>query len=160
MVAIVGSGEDGSQSMELAREMGKLIAQQGWILVTGGRNAGVMKAANAGAKEVEGSLTIGILPFARSTVCPDVDIPICTEMGQARNNVIVLTAEVVIACGVEGPGTASEVALALKNGKPVVLLDPDPAAAEFFTQIGGSRVTVADSPAAALAAARLTMFGP
>lgn len=157
VVAIVGSGEEGGRSIGLAREMGRLIAEKGWVLVTGGRDAGVMKAANRGAKEVAGSVTVGILPFARSTVCPDVDIPIYADTGQARNNIIVLTADAVIACGVEGPGTASEIALALKNGKQVILLAADRVSAEFFTQLGGSRVALADTPAAALAAAVLAI---
>jgi len=51
-----------------------------------------------------------------------VDIPIVTDMGSARNNINVLSSDVIIACGM-GPGTASEIALAVKNGRKVILLN-------------------------------------
>jgi hypothetical protein len=66
-----------------------------------------------------------------------VDIAVFTGLGDARNAVNVLTSDVVVACGVEGPGTASEVALALRSEKPVVLLAPSPEAAAFFRQVAG-----------------------
>src|SRR5215213_3878227 len=122
VIAIVGAGHDIALAVSNARELGRLIADRGWILITGGCDAGVMKAANEGAKEIEGSLTIGILPDSTSNVSPAVDIAIVTDIGQARNNVIVLSADFVIACGVDGAGTASEVSLAIKSGKPVILL--------------------------------------
>jgi uncharacterized protein (TIGR00725 family) len=91
-----------------------------------------MAAACAGAKQIPHSLTLGILPAAEGGVCPDVDIAIFTGMGDARNAINVLTSDVVVACGVEGPGTVSEVALALGAGKPVILLAAADAARLFF----------------------------
>ena len=61
-----------------------------------------------------------------------VDIAVFTDVGEARNVINVLSSDVVVACGVEGAGTASEVALALKLARPTVLLAPSPEAAVFF----------------------------
>ena len=150
VIAIIGSGRELEPAISNGRDLGKLIAENGWVLITGGRNAGVMKAANEGAKEVGDSLTVGILPNSGSDVSPHVDVAIVTDMGQARNNIIVLSADVVVACGVEGAGTASEVALALKNGKTVILLGSTRLAEDFYREIGGERIVSARTPAEAI----------
>jgi hypothetical protein len=147
----MGAGEPGAQSLADARLLGRLVAERGWVVLTGGRPAGVMAAACAGAKEVPGSLTLGILPSARDGVCADVDLAVFTGMGDARNAINVLSSDVVIACGVEGPGTASEVALGLKAEKPVVLLRAGPEAAAFFRGvIGAGHLLEAANPEEAL----------
>ena len=146
----IGATESDQQN---AYELGKLIAQEGWVLLTGGRNAGVMNAANRGAKAANG-LTIGILPTADgSGVSEAVDIAIITDMGNARNNINVLSSDVVIACGM-GTGTASEVALALKANKAVVLLSDHQESQVFFTSLSSSMVFVAETPGAAIAIAK------
>ena len=124
-----------------AIELGGLIAKEGWVLLSGGRKSGVMDAVNKGAR-AGGGLTIGILPTGdREMISDYVDIPIVTDMGSARNNINVLSSDVVIACGMES-GTASEVALALKSERPVILLNCRPEAEAFFLQIGGSSVQI------------------
>jgi len=150
VIAIVGSGTAAEAAVSNAHELGRLIAEQGWVLITGGRDAGVMKAANAGAKQAKESLTIGILPDASTEVSPGVDVAIVTGIGEARNNIIVLSADVVVASGVEDAGTTSEVALALKNGRPVILLGTTDAARQFFSDIGGDDVHIAVSPMQAI----------
>jgi uncharacterized protein (TIGR00725 family) len=132
VIGVMGSGEASPTSTATARELGRLIAERGWVLLTGGRPVGVMAAACAGAKEVVGSLTLGILPSSSGGVGADVDLAVFTGLGDARNAVNVLSSDVLVACGVEGPGTASEVALGLKAAKPVILLGAAPAAAVFF----------------------------
>src|SRR6185369_11079048 len=118
---------------------------EGWVLLTGGRDAGVMAAAIRGAKRIEGSLTIGILPSASGPVAPSLDVAIFTGMGNARN-----TINVVVACGSGGAGTASEVALALKSGVPVVLVGVSLPVERFFRRLGGTlRVTRSDDEAIA-----------
>ena len=147
IVGIVGAGDAGERSLRNARELGRLVAAHGWIVLTGGRPDGVMAAACAGAKEVPGSLTLGILPSAAGSVDPNVDVAVFTGMGDARNAINVLTSDAIVACGLEGAGTASEVAYALKAAKPVVLLAAGPAAVSFFRALqGGDRVLEADSP--------------
>jgi uncharacterized protein (TIGR00725 family) len=136
----MGAGEPAPAALEVARVFGRLVAEAGWVLLTGGRPAGVMDAASAGAKQVPGSFTLGILPSdPDGPVSQHVDLAVFTGMGDARNAINVLSSDVVVACGVEGPGTASEVALALKAGRPTVLLAASPEAAAFFRSVAGGR---------------------
>src|SRR5262249_40109964 len=87
-----------------------------------------------GAKRA-GGLTVGILPTAdAATASPDVDIVLTTGLGEARNAVIALSGDALVACGMSA-GTASEVALALRAGKPVLLLNADSASIDFFRGI-------------------------
>lgn len=138
-----------SADLVRAYELGQLIAQQGWVLLTGGRNVGVMEAASQGAKTADG-LTIGILPDNDASFVSDaVDIAIITDMGSARNNINVLSSDIVIACGI-GAGTASEIALALKANKRVVLLSDSEESKLFFQNLSREQVLIANSPGNAL----------
>jgi uncharacterized protein (TIGR00725 family) len=95
-----------------------LIAQAGAVLVTGGLG-GAMEAACRGAKTASG-VTLGILPGTdRREGNPFVDIAIPTGMGEMRNALVVRAADGVLAVN-GGFGTLSELALALKLGKPVI----------------------------------------
>lgn len=118
MVAVVGDGFCSADTALLAEEVGRLLAQKGAAVVCGGLG-GVMEAACRGAKNA-GGLTIGILPgTSRHEANPYVDIPIVTGMREARNVIVVSSAQSVIA--VRGSfGTLSEIAHALKLGIPVV----------------------------------------
>jgi uncharacterized protein (TIGR00725 family) len=109
-----------------------------------------MAAASAGAKQIPGSLTLGILPGAGDGAGPDVDIAVFTGMGEGRNVINVLTSDVVVACGTEGAGTVSEIALALKAEKPVILLGASPAAQELFGGMAGARLFNVATPAEAV----------
>jgi uncharacterized protein (TIGR00725 family) len=149
VIAIVGTGCEVEPAVTNARELGRLVAERGWVLITGGRDAGVMRAANEGAKSAKESLTIGILPDRETKVSDAVDVAIVTDTGEARNNIIVLTADVVIACGVGDPGTAAEVSLACKAQTPVILLGVDNAALMFLIGIG-SDLHIAASPQEAI----------
>ena len=147
IVGVMGAGEDASSAdLASAHKLGELIAREGWVLLTGGRDAGVMRAANHGAKQVPGSITIGILPDTTSRIAPGVDIAIITDMNNARNNINVLSSNVVVACRAGGAGTISEIALALKAGKAVILLGTDELTNEFFKRIRGGRLLFAQSP--------------
>ena len=155
----MGAGEGAAQrDVELAERLGELIAANGWVLLTGGRPVGVMAAASRGARRVAGSLVLGILPSEEDGVSPDVDVAVFTGMGNARNVVNVLTSNVVVVCGVGGAGTASEAALALKAGRPLVLLAPDPRAEAFFRSLGGRNFT-AGTPEAVVEFIRLNALG-
>lgn len=146
VIGVMGAGEGARpQDMKTAFELGQSIARQGWVLLSGGRNAGVMDAVSKGAK-AEGGLTIGIVPEAnKKTLSDAVDVGIVTGMGSARNNINVLSSDVVVACGFGGSGTTSEIALALKSGKSVILLNDRPESRAFFKTLGGSSVHTADS---------------
>jgi uncharacterized protein (TIGR00725 family) len=102
----------------LAEAVGRGLAEAGASVICGGMG-GVMAAACRGAKSV-GGLTVGVLPgVSASDANPYVDVSIVTGMGEARNLIIVRTAVAVIAVGGEF-GTLSEVAFALKLGRPVI----------------------------------------
>ena len=75
-----------------------------------------------------------------------MDVAIVTEMGNARNNICVLSSQVIVACGLGGSGTVSEVALALKAGKEVVLLGATPVEEKFFKNLGGRLVFTVQTP--------------
>ncbi len=141
----MGPGENATATdLENAFQLGQLIAKAGWILLTGGRNVGVMDAANKGAKSASG-LTVGILP-GNSTrgISEAVDIAIVTDTGNARNNINVLSCDAIIACGM-GTGTASEIALALKANKQVILLNGSPESKLFFKSIAVDNIFVVNS---------------
>jgi uncharacterized protein (TIGR00725 family) len=121
IIAVVGASNCSPGEEELAEEVGRDLAEAGAILICGGRG-GVMAAACRGARAA-GGLTIGVLPGnSAAEANPDVDIPIVTGLGEARNVIIVRTAQAVIAVGGEF-GTLSEIAFALKLGRPVIGLE-------------------------------------
>jgi uncharacterized protein (TIGR00725 family) len=152
IIGVMGAGHGALASdVAVAEELGELIAREGFVLLTGGRDAGIMAAANRGAKRVASSITLGISPFHRETVEPDeglVDVLVFTGMGDARNVINVLSSDVVVVCGRGGSGTASEAALALKSNRPLVLLCASPEARTFFSTLG--KVQFADTPSEAL----------
>lgn len=125
IITVVGGARVAPQVEQQAYDLGRQIALAGWILLTGGRDAGVMAAATRGAHDA-GGLTVGVLPTNdRTGVSPHIDIPIVTGMGDARNVINVLTADVVVAM-TGGAGTLSEIALAAKNNRPTILLNVSP----------------------------------
>lgn len=144
LIGVMGPGEGASSALQAtAYDLGQQIAQQGWVVLTGGRNTGVMDAACRGAKSANG-LTIGILPTdSTAAMSTAVDIPILTGLGHARNVVNILSSQVVIACGM-GAGTASEIAIALKIQRPVILLQVPAEAQAFFRSLNPQQVQIAD----------------
>ena len=117
-IAVIGSGQATTREADLAKAVGQEIAKRGAILVCGGLG-GVMEAACQGAMSVGGT-TIGILPGdSRQTANPYVQIPIVTGLGQARNVIVVKSAQALIAIG-GSYGTLSEIGHALQSGIPVV----------------------------------------
>ena len=117
-----------------AYALGGLIAKEGWVVLSGGRDQGVMDAVSRGAKAAGGT-TIGILPAKDSSISEAVDIAIITDINFARNNINVVTSDIVVSCGM-GVGTASEIGLALSSGKHVVMLHSGEDALQLF---GGLR---------------------
>ena len=118
IIAVVGGDSPPPETLPPAEAVGREIGRRGHTLICGGRG-GVMEAACRGAREAGGH-TIGVLPGPdRGDMNPHVEFPIITDLGAARNVIVVLSAAAVIA--IDGSyGTLSEVALALTHGKPVV----------------------------------------
>ncbi len=120
-IGVSGAGRADAGLYALAEELGKEIAKSGAVLVCGGLG-GVMEAVAKGASE-QGGITIGILPgFDRFDANPYIQIPIPSGFGEARNLILVRCSDVLIALS-GGAGTLSEIAFALKIGKPVVGLN-------------------------------------
>jgi uncharacterized protein (TIGR00725 family) len=142
IIGVMGPGEGATtQDIDRAFKIGCSIAQHDWILLSGGRNLGVMDAVSKGAKSV-GGLTLGIIPANDNTQTSDfVDLAIVTGMGSARNYINILSSDVLVACGM-GMGTASEVAMALKAKKYVVLLTDNDESKSFFQKIGGDNLKI------------------
>ena len=121
VIAVIGAGQCDGTTRQLAEAVGYELAQRDMALVCGGLG-GVMEAACRGAQRA-GGLTIGILPGVDPAEAnPHVEIAIPTGLGEARNLIVVRTGQAVIAIAGEY-GTLSEIAHALKMGKPVIGLN-------------------------------------
>ena len=118
-IAVVGAGACSPEVRDVAKRVGQIIASHGHVLICGGLG-GVMEAACCGAREA-GGLCVGILPGESEEANTCVDVTIATGMGHARNVIIVMSADLVIALPGE-LGTLSEMALAMKMNKPVISL--------------------------------------
>jgi uncharacterized protein (TIGR00725 family) len=160
IVGVMGGGAADDATCELAREVGRRLADGGALLLCGGRG-GVMAAAARGARE-GGGRVIGVLPGgAPGEGEPNrfVDCALFTGLGDGRNYVNARTSDALIALR-GGPGTLSEIALALKIGVPVVLFD----AWDFLAgqpALGDTPAVHVRSPEAAVAAAfRLIGYAP
>ena len=124
IIGVMGGGSVSTADAADAYALGAMIARQGWVLLNGGRSAGIMQAAAKGAAD-NGGLTLGISPDdSDADLSPYIQIPVLTGMGSGRNVINVLSSHVVVACS-GGAGTVSEIALALKHGRPVILLHFD-----------------------------------
>jgi hypothetical protein len=118
-ISVIGSGAEHEQRAE---EVGRLLAERGAVVVTGGRGE-VMAAASRGAKSAGGT-TIGIVPGeTRAEANEWADHVVVTGIGHARNLAVVASGDAVIAVGGRY-GTLAEIGLALTLGRRVVVLDP------------------------------------
>jgi uncharacterized protein (TIGR00725 family) len=120
-VAVVGPGDAATdEECRLAEEVGALLAAAGVTVVTGGLG-GVMAAAVRGADRA-GGRTVGLLPgLDPAAAASSTTVAIPTGLGQLRNGLVINSADGVIAIGGSW-GTLSEIALARRAGKPVVVL--------------------------------------
>lgn len=143
IIGVMGPGENATpDDNEIAFELGRAIGKEGWIVLTGGRSFGVMDAAMKGARDVNG-LTIGVLPDTTDqNASENAQIRIVTGMGSARNLINVLSSHIIVVLGMAA-GTASEVALAIKSNKKVILLNQDEITIRFFKNIGTYRIMIA-----------------
>jgi uncharacterized protein (TIGR00725 family) len=125
-VGIIGDSDEIKTLNDIAEELGKLIALSGYSLVTGGRE-GVMGAASRGASSVsprpETARVLGILPgLKKNEGNKHLDYVIPTGIGWARNQIVVLSSDIVVAIG-GSSGTLSEIAYAWAYNKPVLAFD-------------------------------------
>jgi uncharacterized protein (TIGR00725 family) len=119
-VAVIGGYEADDDTLAVAEETGRLLAQRGAIVVTGGRQ-GVAEAACRGAA-LAGGATVGILPSrSRREANPYVTIAVPTGLGETRNALVVMDADAVVAFP-GAYGTLTEIAFALLADTLVVML--------------------------------------
>jgi uncharacterized protein (TIGR00725 family) len=117
-VSVVGSG---AEHEERAEAVGRLLAERGATVLTGGLGE-VMAAASRGAKGAGGT-TIGILPGeTRAGANPWLDHVVISGIGHARNLAVVASGDAVIAVGGRY-GSLAEIGFALTLERPVVVLD-------------------------------------
>ena len=117
-ISVIGAGQASEDEAAAAEEIGRLLAEAGAVLICGGLG-GVMDAAARGC-EAAGGTSVGIIPGDDRTVgSSHLTVRIATGLGEARNAIVARAADAVIAVGGEFC-TLSEIALALKMGKPVV----------------------------------------
>lgn len=120
-VSVVGSGAEHEAA---AAEVGRLLAERGCTVVTGGLGE-VMAAAHRGAKEAGGT-TIAILPGeAHADANPWADHVVVTGIGHARNLAVAASGHGVVAIG-GSYGTLAEIGFAMRLGRPVVVLEGGP----------------------------------
>jgi uncharacterized protein (TIGR00725 family) len=118
-ISVIGSGSDHEARAE---EVGRLLAERGCTVVTGGLGE-VMAAAARGAK-MAGGTTIGILPGeSRADANEWIDHSVVTGIGHGRNLAVAGSGDAVIAVGGSW-GTLAEIGFAMRLGRPVVVLDP------------------------------------
>jgi len=119
-IAVIGAGDAPAEVRALAFAVGREIATHGAVLVCGGLG-GVMEAAAQGAREAGGH-TLGILPsYNRQSANRYIEFAVATGMGEARNAIVIGSADAVVALAGEG-GTLAEIGFALKLKRPVVAL--------------------------------------
>ena len=148
-VAVIGPGDASPEQERDAEAVGRELAATGAVVICGGLG-GVMAAACRGAREA-GGLTVGLLPGSdRADANPWVTVAIATGMGELRNALIVRAVDALVAVG-GGFGTLSEIAFALRIGRPVVGVG---------TWDIGSGVISIDDPAAASRKALELVTGP
>ncbi|PSP80126.1 TIGR00725 family protein [Halobacteriales archaeon QS_1_68_20] len=115
-VSVIGGGTVTGEEYDTAREVGRLLGERGHSVVCGGLG-GVMAAACEGAREV-GALTVGILPGEDPTAANEyVEVPVATGLGHARNALVVMNGEAVIAVSGES-GTLTELGFAAIYDRP------------------------------------------
>ena len=142
IIGIMGPGKEASpEDLLNAYKIGEYCASKGYITLTGGRNEGVMNEALKGAKE-NGGLTLGILPSDdKTTLSKYLDIPVCTNMRSGRNYINVLSSDIVIACGINH-GTSSEISLAIKPDKKIILVGLYEEANVFYKKLAPNQISI------------------
>ena len=151
LIGVMGSGRNATQDdVKLGRQLGTLVAQKGWVLLSGGTALGVMDASCKAAREA-GGLVVGVIAQSDDRkMSKYVDVPIFTGMLTGRNFINSLSSDVMIACGSMANGMLSEIAMALRADKHVVLVGCEDDSVALLSRLGGDRVHVTSTAEAAI----------
>jgi len=142
IIGVMGPSKATSTELRLARKIGKLIAQQDAVLLTGGMG-GVMEEASRGAKEAHG-LVLAICPtYDKSDLNTFVDIPVMTGMRSGRNFINILSSDIIVAIGHTSAGTLSEIAFALQLQKPMIIIGTSVSMQKYLKEFKSKNLTFA-----------------
>jgi len=144
IVGVMGPSAIKTDEAELSREIGKVVADSGAVLLTGGMG-GVMEEASRGAKEAGGEVMAICPTFDKSDVNPYVDIPVMTGMRSGRNFANILTSDVVIAIGSVSAGTLSEIAFALQLERPLMIINASEAMQRYLEEYESPTLSFVDT---------------
>lgn len=147
-ISVIGDSQVSNQSYEIAIELGREIAKNNFVLITGGRS-GVMEAASKGCQE-EGGFALGLLPGENKNKANQfISFAIPTGLGDARNILVVRAGDGIIV--IDGSfGTLSEIAFAQLMEKPLVILSSYGLLVEIFNVPPFDEIPRADTPAQAV----------
>ncbi|MEU6810041.1 TIGR00725 family protein [Streptomyces sp. NPDC046831] len=149
-IAVAGPGQAGPELAAQARQVGVLLARRGALVVCGGLG-GVMEACAEGVRAADGTV-VGLLPGRdRDAGNRHLSVAVATGLGELRNGVLVNTCDALIAVGGSW-GTLSEIALAVRAGKPVALLGGWPLPSGELAARGGRGPIEVATPAEAVEA--------
>ena len=142
IIGVMGATKATDEDLKNAYEIGRYCATKGYVTLTGGLKYGVMTEALKGAKE-NGGLTVGIMPTDNKDEFSEyADIPIVTTMKAGRNYIEILTSDIIVACGISA-GTSSEISLAIKPNKKIILVNTYDEANEFYKKLAPSQIFIA-----------------
>lgn len=146
VIGVMGASQASETDCAHAALLGKYIAENGWVTLSGGGNTGVMDAVSKGAKDA-GGLVVGILQGSDTGKASEhIDLAIMTGMGMGRNAINIYSSTVVVVCGELSPGTLSEVSLALVAQKDVILLNTTSKLGEEIKNFNPDRIHPCKTP--------------
>ena len=140
-IAVIGSNnlDENQEEYKIAQDLGERLIDEDFLIICGGIG-GVMEAVCRGAKlslNYKEGMTVGILPSLDPKLANQyVDIRIATGFSLARNQIIIASADVVIAVS-GGAGTLSEIAFAWQLNKPIIALS---ATGGWSAELAGKKV--------------------
>ena len=150
IIGVMGASNIDETEMQVTEQLGRLIAQEGWVLLTGGGTSGVMEAALKSAVEAGGE-TIGVcMGTKHDGYSQYATIPIFTNAGIGRDYINIISSDVIVVPSHISRGTMSEVAYALKTRTPLVLLPGNEEDTVYIKKRGGDLVHVVETPQQAI----------
>ena len=150
IVGVMGASHINEQETQTTQELARLVAQEGWIVLTGGGQSGVMGVAMKAAVEAGGE-TIGMNPGTKRDGCSEyATIPVFTSSGGGRNYMNIISSDVVVVPSHVSEGTLTEVAYALSEHTPLILISGNREDTEYIKRRGGDLVFTVDTPEQAI----------
>ena len=146
IIGVMGSWSATAKENKNALILGALIANEGWVTLSGGEPSGIMQSVSKGAKKA-GGIVVGILPLSSEDPYSEyLDIPIFTNTLAGRNYFNVLSSDVVVICSKLSAGTMMEATIALRVKRPIIVLNNTKKDQKFLKSRDNELVSIAKSP--------------